>query len=34
VKEGELVEGLHERAKLIVEQERLFPWRQTYNYIY
>jgi hypothetical protein len=30
VKENELVEGLHERAKLIVEQERLFPWRQTY----
>jgi hypothetical protein len=30
VKESELVEGLHERAKLIVEQERLFPWRQTY----
>jgi hypothetical protein len=30
VKESELVEGLHERAKLIVEHEVLFPWRQTY----
>jgi hypothetical protein len=30
VQESELVEGLHERGKLIVEQERLFPWRQTY----
>jgi hypothetical protein len=30
VKESELVEGLRERAKLIVEHERLFPWRQTY----
>jgi hypothetical protein len=30
VKESELVEGLHARAKLIVEHERLFPWRQTY----
>jgi hypothetical protein len=30
VKESELVEGLHERAKLIVEHELLFPWRQTY----
>jgi chromosome segregation ATPase len=30
VKESELVEGLRERAKLIVEHELLFPWRQTY----
>jgi hypothetical protein len=30
VKESELVEGLRARAKLIVEHERLFPWRQTY----
>ena len=30
VKESELVEGLHERATLIVEHELLFPWRQTY----
>ena len=30
MKENELVEGLRERAKLIVEQEQLFPWRQTY----
>ena len=30
VKESELVQGLHERAKLIVEHELLFPWRQTY----
>jgi hypothetical protein len=30
VKENELVEGLRERAKLIVEHELLFPWRQTY----
>jgi hypothetical protein len=30
VKESELVEGLHARAQLIVEHERLFPWRQTY----
>jgi hypothetical protein len=30
VKEGELVEGLRQRAKLIVEHELLFPWRQTY----
>ena len=30
VKENELVEGLHERAKLIVEHERLFAGRQTY----
>jgi hypothetical protein len=30
VKESELVEGLHERAKLIVEHERLFAGRQTY----
>ena len=27
---SELVEELHARAKLIVEHERLFPWRQTY----
>jgi hypothetical protein len=30
VKESELVEGLHERAKLIVEHERMFAGRQTY----
>jgi hypothetical protein len=30
VKESELVEGLRARAKLIVEPEQLFPWRQTY----
>jgi hypothetical protein len=30
VKESELVEGLHERAKLIVEHERLLARRQTY----
>jgi chromosome segregation ATPase len=30
VKESELVEGLRERAKLIVEHELRFPWRQTY----
>ena len=30
VKESELVEGLRARAKLIVEHERLYPWRQTY----
>ena len=30
VKESELVEGLRARAKLIVEHEQLFPWRQTY----
>ena len=30
VKESELIEGLRERAKLIVEHELLFPWRQTY----
>jgi hypothetical protein len=30
VKESELVEGLRARAKLIVEHELLFPWRQTY----
>jgi WD40 repeat protein len=30
VKESELVQGLHERAKLIVEHELLYPWRQTY----
>jgi hypothetical protein len=31
VKESELVHGLHERAKLIVEHELLFPWWQTYS---
>jgi hypothetical protein len=30
VKESELAEGLRARAKLIVEHELLFPWRQTY----
>ena len=30
VKESELIEGVHERANIIVEHERLFPWRQTY----
>ena len=30
VKESELVEGLHERANIIVNHERLFPRRQTY----
>ena len=30
VKENELAEGLRARAKLIVEHELLFPWRQTY----
>jgi hypothetical protein len=30
LKKSELVEGLHERAKLILEHERLFTGRQTY----